>query len=228
MLDPIDLATVDALAHVPHPLALWRTWRAAQPGTAESGPIRVYLLVIDTDPSAYPGATGWLQEMLTNAGVTDPQVDTFGPATELPAYQQQARGRSTLLWAANPAGSVRTARVFDSFALESGGRSDPAHPRLSDTTETARVLRYLENGTMLLTTTARENDVLDPAAGPVVPMTFRTDGRWIWTDAVAYYLRTYALSPDEQLLSHIRSQGEPPPVDMVAEHRALAALTSGR
>ena len=29
----------------------------------------------------------------------------------------------------------------------------------------------------------------------MVPLSFRTDGSWIWTDAVSYFLRTYALSP---------------------------------
>jgi hypothetical protein len=58
-------------------------------------------------------------------------------------------------------------------------------------------------------------------------MSFRTDGRWIWTDAVAYYVREYGLAPEAKLLSHIRSRRyEPTPVDAVDHHLAMAALQS--
>jgi hypothetical protein len=68
-------------------------------------------------------------------------------------------------------------------------------------------------------------DVMDNRRHAVVPMNFRTDGHWVWADAVAYYLRTYGLAPDADLLEHIRArQYEVAVVDAVASHRALAAL----
>ncbi|MGW4117320.1 hypothetical protein [Nocardia sp. NPDC004711] len=36
-----------------------------------------------------------------------------------------------------------------------------------------------------------------------VPLTFRTDGVWIWSGAVSHYLRKHAFPPDPELVSHI-------------------------
>ena len=70
-------------------------------------------------------------------------------------------------------------------------------------------------------------DVLDPRRGDVVPMSYRTDGTWVWTETVTYYLETYGLSPDVDLLTHIQALGHRmPAVDAVAEHRAMVALTA--
>jgi hypothetical protein len=49
-------------------------------------------------------------------------------------------------------------------------------------------------------------DVVDPEAGSVVPMSFRTDGTWIWTDTVEYYLSRHQLAPDAELITHIEAQ----------------------
>jgi hypothetical protein len=87
------------------------------------------------------------------------------------------------------------------------------------------VAQYLESGTVLLSTDSRDPDPFDEEAGPVVPIDVRTDGRWIWNDAVAYFLRTYAISPEIDLLTHIRARDyRMAETDLVSEHRALAAL----
>jgi hypothetical protein len=39
-----------------------------------------------------------------------------------------------------------------------------------------------------------------------MPSSFRTDGEWIWTDAVEYYLRQYGLAPDARLAARIAAQ----------------------
>lgn len=224
--DPADAAAVRALADVAAPVALWRAWRSPHPGRG-TGPVRVYLLETGGEAPDLVSATAWVQDALTAAGVADAQVETYGPGVELPAYQRAARGRAALLWAAAAPADVTVARVFDSYDPATGGHFDTDHPLLSEGEEPAKVLRYLDQGRILLATTARETDVFDTDAGAVVPGSFRTDGTWIWTDAVAYYLRTYALAPDADLLAHIRGRdhefGEP---DTVAEHRALAALTA--
>jgi hypothetical protein len=76
-------------------------------------------------------------------------------------------------------------------------------------------------------TTATFTDVVDPARGAVVPMSFRTDGVWIWTDTVTYYLAEHGMAPDAELLRHIEDRGTAPSdVDAVALHRAMAVLTS--
>ena len=102
--------------------------------------------------------------------------------------------------------AVPVARVFDAYDPVAGGRFDSDHPVLGEGDEIARIAAYLDHGHLLVTTWP-EADVFDPDAGPVVPTAFRTDGTWIWTDAVSYYLRTYALSPDAGLLAHVRERG---------------------
>ncbi|NMO56929.1 hypothetical protein HH310_37865 [Actinoplanes sp. TBRC 11911] len=202
-MDETDAAAVAALAAVTEPVALWRAWRL--PGRR-----RVYLLdAADAEP--------------LRAAVGDADVELLGkPPTP---DQRAARGRSALLWAARPAEPLTVARVFDSYDPVLGGQFTVDHPVLS--AELAPVLSYLDTGAVVLTTTKREPDVFDEDAGPVVPMTFRTDGRWIWTDAVAYYLRTYALSPDADLLASLTAREyRMPEVDAVALHRALARLVA--
>ncbi|SDT10368.1 hypothetical protein [Actinoplanes derwentensis] len=225
-LDPLDAAVVEALDQVAGPVALWRAWRLPQHDRpAGTPPIPVYLLETAGDAAGRPGAAAWIQSSIAAAGRDDAQVEVFGSDAELPPYQRSARGRSALLWAAAPAEPVTVARVFDSYTPETGGQFDPEHPLLAGGDEATRVLDYLNQGHVLLATTMREPDVFDTDAGPVVPSSFRTDGRFVWTDAVGYYLRTYALSPDAELLDHVRERDfAAPEVDAVAEHRALAAL----
>jgi hypothetical protein len=87
----------------------------------------------------------------------------------------------------------------------------------------------LEGGSVLMSTTARLDDVLDPADGRGrVPTGFRTDGVWVWSDAVAYYLRAHGVAPVSGLLSHFHSESADPAAaspDAVAMFRATAALT---
>jgi hypothetical protein len=223
-LDAEDAAAVAALDEVTGPVALWRVWRSPQPDRAAGGPVRVHVLETSADPALLPSATAALQNALEAAGVEYPQVEAYTTGVELPSYQRLARGRSALLWAAAKAQPITIARVFDSYDA-GGGQFRADHPVLSAGTEPAQVLAYLEGGQVLLATTAKETDVFDPGAGAVVPMSFRTDGRWIWTDTVAYYLSTYALSPDEEFLAHIRALDyRLPAVDAVAEHRAMSVL----
>jgi hypothetical protein len=218
-----DRAAREALGQVTHPLGLWRSWRS----TAGGRDVPVYLVHTGADAASLPGAADWVQGELARAGVTDPQVEVWGPGVGLPPYQRLALGRSALLWAAEPARPVTVARVFDSWDPVAGGRFDAGHPLLGAGDEMAQVLDYLRQGRVLTATAVTEPDVFDPGAGGVIPMTFRTDGTWIWTDAVIHYLNAYALSPDEDLLTHIRERDhvftEPSPV---AEHRAMVALAA--
>ncbi|XVV16080.1 hypothetical protein ACQP2X_17520 [Actinoplanes sp. CA-131856] len=225
-LDRTDAAAVAALDRVTRPVALWRAWRSPQPERIAAGPVRVYLLETRADGPRPAEAAAWLQECLAAVGVTDPQVEVYHSGTTLPAYQRAARGRSALLWTEQPPAPISVARVFDSYDPVLGGQFAVDHPVLADGEEPAKVLAFLEGGAVLLATTAHEPDAFDAEAGPVVPISFRTDGHWIWTDAVAYYLRTYALSPDEELLAWMREhEFRVPEAGAVAVHRALAALT---
>jgi hypothetical protein len=222
-LDEVDAAAARAVAAVPGAVALWRAWRA--PDDVNPDVARVYLLATSAPAQARPGIAAGLHAPLRAAGVTDPQVEVFAPDAELPFYQRKARGRSALIWADTPAAPVTIARDYDSVDPVTGPSFDPDHPALSAGDELRRVLDFLEAGEVLLATTAREHDVFDGSLGEVVGQSFRTDGTWIWTDTVGYYLRTYALSPDPDLLAHIRRCGYArPAVGPVGRHRAMVEL----
>jgi hypothetical protein len=86
-------------------------------------------------------------------------------------------------------------------------------------------VQYLYGGEPLLVTAALMDDVLDSARVFCVPASFRTDGRWVWNEAAAYYAGEYQLEPDPGLLAHLRaSDYSPPVVDGVGVYRALRAL----
>jgi hypothetical protein len=185
----------------------------------------VFLLSTAAPPDALPEITAVLHEALRAVDVEEPQAEVFRPGLELPWYQRKARGRSALLWADTPPAPVTIARDFDSVDPVVGPIFEPDHPTLSAGAEPGLVLDFLKAGDVLLATTARDSDVFDSSLGEVVPQNFRTDGAWIWTDTVAYYLETYALSPDPQLLDHIRNRRYVnAELDEVSRHRAMVEL----
>jgi hypothetical protein len=115
------------------------------------------------------------------------------------------------------------ARVFDFADPVTGPGFEPGHRVITDQAERDRLLGYLRGGAMVMTSTARMADVLDPEQGEVVPMTFRTDGTWIWTDTVVYYLDRHGLAPDPLLAVHIEARcarGDDPGADTDTAIRA--------
>ncbi|MEU5941292.1 hypothetical protein ABZ807_19365 [Micromonospora sp. NPDC047548] len=216
-VDEADNAAIAAAAQTAGAVALWRAWRL---GTDEDV-VRVYLLETDRPVDQLPGVTAVLQRALAQAEVAAPQVEVYGPDVELRPYQRHARSGSALLWTATPGRPLQIARVFDRVHPQHGPVFDTRHPHLDD----PAVLAYLDAGAAVLATTERMNDVVNPAKGKVVPMTYRTDGAWIWTDTVSYYLREHSLAPDPELVAHVGAAGaRPTQVPAVALYRALAAL----
>ncbi|GAA4263289.1 hypothetical protein [Dactylosporangium darangshiense] len=216
-------AVADALEAGTPAVALWRCWRFPAIDTQWPPPRRMYLVQAD-DPAVLPALTAQLQAALEDVGEENPQVEVFFDADELPAYQRTALGFSALLWMAWAATPLLVARVFDTYDEQEGAGFDAMHPLL-DEDERDHVLAYLDEGVPLLIAPGWTEDVVDRTRGDVVPTAFRTDGRWIWTDAVAYYLREHSLAPDLDLLDQIRGRGyAPPEVSVVELHRALAAL----
>ena len=119
------------------------------------------------------------------------------------------------------------ARVFDFADPITGPGFEPGHRVITDQAGRDRLLRYLRGGAMVMTSTARMHDVLDPEQGEVVPMTFRTDGTWIWTDTVVYYLDRHGMSPDARLAAHIEAmcaRGADPGADLDTATRAADFL----
>jgi hypothetical protein len=206
---------------------LWRAWRCPAIPTPWPPPRRMYLVQAnhsETEPPLTLAAR--LQRALAQAGEASPQVEVFVDQGTLPPYQRTALGCSALLWTNQPRSPVRIAGLFDPVDGVGGPGFAASRPTLRPP-ERDEVLAYLDAGSQLLTTTALMDDVVENGLHGVVPMSFRTDGHWIWTEASAYYLRQYGFAPDDALLQHIRSRRyEVKPVDAVAQHRALAALQS--
>ncbi len=105
----------------------------------------------------------------------------------------------------------RLARVYDHVHPEHGPGFAEGHPRIADPAVRAGLLRYLGAGRPVLSTTARMADPLDRDTGEAVPLGFLTDGHWIWTEAVGYFLDRHGLQPDPDLLAHIQRGGFVPP-----------------
>ncbi|SRR5258708_19054773 len=119
---------------------------------------------------------------------------------------------------------VRIARVF-----AAGERDpvpgDPGQSWLADAGERERVTGYLRAGAPILMTTALQPDRLDPARGKAVGASYRTDGSWVWSDALTYYVRMHDLAPEDEFYQHIRANGYACPApDDAAQDRALVAL----
>jgi hypothetical protein len=119
---------------------------------------------------------------------------------------------------------VRFARVF-----AAGERApvpgDPGQSWLTDSGERDRVTGYLRSGAPILMTTALQPDRLDPERGKAVGASYRTDGTWVWSDALTYYVRVHDLAPEDEFYQHIRQNGYTCPApDDAAQDRALAAL----
>jgi hypothetical protein len=218
--DQIDQAAVAACAAEPAACGLWRSWRVPVDSgvpTAKS----VFVLEADTDVTRL---TGRLQDRLAAAGELYPQVEAYEVGEWLPAYQRSARREGELLWSRTPDPGVRIAPLLDGFLGIGTGGWEEAEPVESED-ERERILGYLDAGSPVLITTARLYDMIDEDLGRVVPMSFRTDGAWIWTDISAYYLRTYGLRPDPALVEHIAANDyRMPRVDGVAEFRAISVL----
>jgi hypothetical protein len=197
-LDAEDLAAIEA-ATTRGAQAVWRTW--SYPGGHR------HYLTLDADGTVGP------------AGSLDAD-GAMGPAGSLDVAT--ALGYSALLWTVQPTPPVRLATLYDRYDEQTGPAFGPDRPRL-DAAARGPVLEYLRGGAPLLATTSTIPDVVDPAAPPL-PASFRTDGTWIWAEAVTAYLERYGIAPDPQLLAHLRQLGQPPAVGLVALHRTLAAL----
>ena len=221
--DGVCQAAIRSVTDSTQATALWRAWRFPADGSPWPNPRRVY--VIETDGDADPAAlTGAVQKALLSAGEDAPQVETYPIGAELPEYQRHARAFGALLWAREPDPGIRFAELFPDEGIEDS--ADENRPPL-DEAERALLSAYLWAGEPLLVSDEPEADPLDPDAYEMVPLSVRTDGVWIWSDAVALCLDRHGLSPHSELVRQARSRGfVAPSVQGAAVYRALAALRS--
>ncbi|MGH3995604.1 MAG: hypothetical protein ACRDSN_24440, partial [Pseudonocardiaceae bacterium] len=119
--------------------------------------------------------------------------------------------------------TFRTARVFDGVGMDGRPHVDR---QMLDESEAGRVLAYLESAPVVRASEGFGPDRIDPTRGRSVPLTWQTDGNWVWPGSVTYYLRSYALPPDPEFLAYIRQRNfQPPIVHPTAKQSALAAVS---
>lgn len=129
---------------------------------------------------------------------------------------------------ASPAGAgvPRRAKVFDG-TNPGTGLPVVTRPQLRDG-EAPRVLAYLKAGPVVLFAHSYAEDAYYPEKAPAVPLTFATDGAWVWPGAVAYYLERYEMPPEGEFLEHIRARNyEPPEVSEQELEAARLLLATG-
>lgn len=126
--------------------------------------------------------------------------------------------------ATGPAVALRIAEVFDEMT-EGGPKVN--RPGI-EPQEREQLVEYLERAPIVLAARSFDADQLSPDRSPSVPLTFHTDGDWIWPGAVGYYLRRHAVPPEADLVSHIRDRGFTlPEIDAATREVAISTITGG-
>ncbi|MFL6074878.1 MAG: hypothetical protein ACJ73S_15890 [Mycobacteriales bacterium] len=124
---------------------------------------------------------------------------------------------------------VRVARLFDGVDPETGPYFGDGRGRVDDGGERARIAGFLDGGAVVLFSTGREPDRVDPARGAAVGTSVRTDGTWVWSDGVAYYVREHGIAPEADLYAHIRELGyRCPGTDEATAQHVLETLYAPR
>jgi hypothetical protein len=120
---------------------------------------------------------------------------------------------------------VSLVRTFDGITTD--GVPKLFRPAMSSS-EVKAVLAYLDKAPVVLASRELVPDLLDPARPQRVPMAYQTDGRWVWSSSVAYYLRTHGVCPDLAFLAHVRLHRYelPARVPSPQRARALSAATN--
>jgi hypothetical protein len=123
---------------------------------------------------------------------------------------------------AEAAPSFRTARLFDSMG--SGNSPQVDRPPVPEE-EMEALVGYLTKAPIVLAARTLDTDLIDPAHPAKVPLSYLTDGTWIWPGGVGYYLSTHGVPPEPELVDHIRSRSfHPPEVDDYTREAAAASV----
>lgn len=97
---------------------------------------------------------------------------------------------------------MKFANLFDG----SGSAGKPeigSRDIISNQDDRARLSAFLDGGQLVMRTTAKASDAFDPDSGKVVPLSYATDGIWIWPCAASYYLTKYGIAPPREFLNYI-------------------------
>ncbi|MGH3716382.1 MAG: hypothetical protein ACRDT4_23415 [Micromonosporaceae bacterium] len=83
----------------------------------------------------------------------------------------------------------------------------PERGTVTDPAEQERILGYLCAGAPLMGMTGKVSDMFDAGKGQVVEGGTRTDGRFVWSESVGYYLKTYGIAPEPDFYRAIVAAG---------------------
>jgi hypothetical protein len=121
---------------------------------------------------------------------------------------------------------MRIARLFDRVDAVTGPLFADDHHTL-EPDKAAKLLAYLQASPIVLFTTGTMDDVVDRQRGQSVPLSFRTDGEWVWSEATSYYLEHHHLAPDPDLVAAIHANDfVVPAVDAQTLEQAVTLLTA--
>jgi hypothetical protein len=124
-----------------------------------------------------------------------------------------------------PGPHFRIARIFDTIGP--AGRPVINRPDL-EIEEQDRLLEYLDHAPLVVPERGYDIDRLAQTPEATVPVAFHSDGQWIWPAAVNFYLREYGVSPELDLIDHVRQNGFTlPEVDDTTLQAAAGYLTRG-
>jgi hypothetical protein len=129
-----------------------------------------------------------------------------------------------------PIGPVRVAGVLGcrgGVAPVTGVTTDQGGDRA------AELSRLLAGGVVLYEGRFLDQDRLSQRREAVVPLTVRTDGIWVWSEASGYYLREHGVLPSADLLSHLAEHRDRPApayqqLDRIREECAEVAARADR
>ncbi|WP_261565213.1 hypothetical protein [Frankia gtarii] len=120
-------------------------------------------------------------------------------------------------------GDVKIAKLFDGMDGEVPwvrGRA-PLPPG----EERSRFVEYLQRGVTILRVAGLVEDLLDPSRGRKVSLVYVTDGDWVWSLEIVYYLQEHDLPPEPEFIDYVRSRDfryvEPSEERVAAASRAL-------
>jgi hypothetical protein len=200
---------------------LYRVWR--YPPVALLQPRRIYLVTADPDADL-AGIAGQLQEALSRAGDAAPQVEVCPEGAELGGYHRDVYAGAETLWLDADPSRVRMASLPDRYGFAGEPFLASGHERIADALLRDQMLHYLRSGKAVNAAGGWMGDILDPSRPGAVPGGLRTDGEWVWPDAVAYYLERYHLAPEPGLAGHISARGFQPTEPGAAALRNVRAF----
>ncbi|GAA3841343.1 hypothetical protein GCM10022243_04650 [Saccharothrix violaceirubra] len=104
-------------------------------------------------------------------------------------------------WQPALSSDLTSARTFDAVVE---GDTPVFHRQPVNADEKQLLLGFLRGGVVVLAGRGHAPDLMHPEREQRVPMTYLTDGRWVWSESVTHYLEHYDIAPDNNFLAHIR------------------------